>query len=497
MDDFLSAPAGSKRVIIEPSRSGIGEAIFLTVQDEVNGIPAQNPDTGIFVPRTEAEKINVINPINEKRKSMGLSEVTTEVFDYNNNRFIEYSNARFAAVQEGQKRADPYKFFVNKWANSTSKDAKNKEGYSSGWDKILNPIGVIKNKAGEFIKDIVPKRRSDFIMYGDVIGGTAGMVGPGKLTGGIVNRVMNSSPFKVGAGSTLGGGGMSAFYDVMNELIRKTQGIPNPTDTEDPGMRALVEMRNTAAFTAGAAGLGTVAATLRPILGKAIFGLGKEAKKYSDLATIYDVPIGISIASSGQGAIAAGAKSYGRVIGLFPFIGNIMRQRQLMSEAKLTKAIDAQTGDLGYADDFYREQYKLMSKNDKAKFMADLKDQGYDSLDAAIEGELRVNGYAPIQHMTDVGTFMFDAAKARYQKFAYINDMLYDDFEKKALKISKPFINTNNTKQVAQVLKDRLAQMQIQTTTYEQFVPTTGKIDDFITKTLATLPEYITPLQLR
>ena len=93
-----------------------------------------------------------------------------------------------------------------------------------------------------------------------------------------------------------------------------------------------------------------------------------------------------------------------------------------------------------------------------------LKDQGYDSLEAAIEGELRVNGYAPIQHMTDVGTFMFDAAKARYQKFAYVNDMLYDDFEKKALKISKPFISTNNTKQVAQVLKDRLAQMKIQTT---------------------------------
>tara|TARA_R100001480_G_C4733624_1_gene181295 strand:- start:127 stop:1656 length:1530 start_codon:yes stop_codon:yes gene_type:complete len=39
--------------------------------------------------------------------------------------------------------------------------------------------------------------------------------------------------------------------------------------------------------------------------------------------------------------------------------------------------------------------------------------------------------------------------------------------------------------------------MQIQTTNYEQFVPTTGKIDDFITKTLASLPEYLTPLQLR
>ena len=51
-----------------------------------------------------------------------------DVFDYNNDRFIDYSNARFAAAQEGQKRSDPYKFFVNKWANSTSKDAQ-KQGW--------------------------------------------------------------------------------------------------------------------------------------------------------------------------------------------------------------------------------------------------------------------------------------------------------------------------------------------------------------------------------
>ena len=97
-------PVGYKRVIIEPSRSGIGEAIFLNVAEEVNGLPAQNPDTGVFVPRTEQEKTNVLNAINEKRKSLGLSDVTTEIFDYNNNRFVEYSNARFAAAQEGQKR---------------------------------------------------------------------------------------------------------------------------------------------------------------------------------------------------------------------------------------------------------------------------------------------------------------------------------------------------------------------------------------------------------
>ena len=65
-------PIGYKRVIIEPSRSGIGEAIFLNVAEEVNGLPAQNPDTGVFVPRTEQEKTNVLNEINEKRKSLGL-----------------------------------------------------------------------------------------------------------------------------------------------------------------------------------------------------------------------------------------------------------------------------------------------------------------------------------------------------------------------------------------------------------------------------------------
>ena len=57
------------------------------------------------------------------------------------------------------------------------------------------------------------------------------------------------------------------------------------------------------------------------------------------------------------------------------------------------------------------------------------KAQGYKSYAEALDAELRLNELAPIQHMTDVGAFMFDAAGKRYRQFSYINNMLYDDFE--------------------------------------------------------------------
>ena len=506
-DRGFNTPPGTSLVTLEPSRTGLSQPLQIHIQDEVEGVQAIHPDTGIFVPRNEVEKTNILNYINTERSKQELKPLTPKVFDYNNNRFIEYNNARFAAAQEGQRRDDPYKFLIDKWRKSGSKEEANTEGGTSMWQKILDPIGTAKSAGAgmkEIIKDVIPRRRSDFIMYGDVLGSMAGFAGTAHPAGkalavpkSIMQSVFKSPVFKTGTGASLAAGGMSVVYDVLNNLIRKTKGIPNPTDAEDPGMRAMVEMRNSLAFTYGAAGLGTVASALRPVIGKALFGLGQEAKQMANMAELHDVPLGISIVSSGQGAIASGAKKFGKVIGLFPFIGNIMRQRQLMSEARLTKAIERQGTDIGSVDEFYREQYRLMTKDQKKVFMKDLNDQGFKTLDEAIEAEQRINGYAPIQHMTDVGTFMFDAAKARYMKFAYVNDLLYDDFEKKAMKISKPFIATNNTKQVGQYLKDRLDQMRITMSTSDDFIPSVGEIDDFITNTLGNLPEYITPMQLR
>ena len=99
--------------------------------------------------------------------------------------------------------------------------------------------------------------------------------------------------------------------------------------------------------------------------------------------------------------------------------------------------------------------------------------------------------------MTDVGAFMFEQAGKRYKQFSYINNMLYDDFENKAKKISKDFIPTEQTRMIAQKAADELADATIQLKNYETFKPELDKIDDFIINKLANLPKYIKPKDVR
>ena len=102
------------------------------------------------------------------------------------------------------------------------------------------------------------------------------------MPGSLFSKVMSSGGGVV-AGAALGRGMAGASYDFINDLIRLTAGIEKPSDTEDTGMRALVEMRNSAAFTTMAAGLGPLASYLRPVLGK-VLGLGGDASGMSKLS---------------------------------------------------------------------------------------------------------------------------------------------------------------------------------------------------------------------
>ena len=56
------------------------------------------------------------------------------------------------------------------------------------------------------------------------------------------------------------------------------------------------------------------------------------------------------------------------------------------------------------------------------------------------------------------GTAMHKAAEDRYKRFSYINDLLYKSFEKTSEQISKPFISTQNTKNIGKLLQDRINQ---------------------------------------
>ena len=82
--------------------------------------------------------------------------------------------------------------------------------------------------------------------------------------------------------------------------------------------------------------------------------------------------------------------------------------------------------------DYITTQYKLLPRAVRKKMDTSARDAGFRSYKDMMDAELRLNELAPIQHMTDVGAFMFDAAGKRYRQFSYINNLLYDDFENKA-----------------------------------------------------------------
>ena len=108
-----------------------------------------------------------------------------------------------------------------------------------------------------------------------------------------------------------------------------------------------------------------------------------------------------------------------------------------------------------------------------------------------IKAEARVNELAPIQHMTEIGQFASEKAVARYQRFSYINDMLYTDFETKASSISKAFIPTNNARIVGQALRNTIDDMRIDLRDGNKFEPTLGEIDKFIVDKISNLPDYV------
>ena len=62
----------------------------------------------------------------------------------------------------------------------------------------------------------------------------------------------------------------------------------------------------------------------------------------------------------------------------------------------------------------------------------------FNCLGDAVDAYMRLDSFAPIQHMTDVGMFMHKSAQQRYERFAYVNNLLYESFEKTASKIKTP-----------------------------------------------------------
>ena len=499
-------PVGYTTVVIEPSRTGLKYPLYMKVEETVEDKPAMTKE-GIFVPRNDIETQNVINFVNKNREKEKLSPIGTDTYLANQNNFVKYSIGQYKITEEGKRSTDPINYYGNKFQKYMDKlKEENPTSDFTGFDVFRRPADFAFSKlvsGAETLSDYLPIEKGDFALGGELLGSlpamameaSAAMPGMAKVPGSLYRKVMGGGAGVV-AGSALGRAGGTAVYDFLNDMIRTTQGIDNPSDTTDPGMQALVEMRNSALFTTMAAGLGPAFTAVRPVVGK-ILGLGQDGSAMSKLADKYGIPIGISIAATGKN-LGSATKTFGKVVGVFPLIGTLMKERQLRSLVRTKKALGQQAEMIGDPTEYYRAQYKLMTKRERADFMKELRANNFNSLDEAIEAEIRINGFAPIQHMTDVGMFMHKAAEDKYRRFSYINDLLYKSFERTSEKISKPFISTQNTKNIGKLLQDRINQYKTTLDDgFTQYSPALNEVEDFIVNTLGRLPQYITPLQLR
>ena len=529
------APEGFEEVELLPQQTGLREPRYTYVRKEVVQRDI-DPKTGqdrslpkiirnvydnrtrmaaLFQPRTKTEGDNIINLINQERAKEDKKPITIGQYNYVTNQLANALQAQEAVADEMKRREDPYKYYVKKFKDEMDPVAYREAigNTASIFQLFRDPKKFARDKytaLNNMVREIIPGSRNDFVTIGDVAGTAVGFKGaklPGspKVVKTLGDEILEGSVFKTTAGATMGGTAMSLVYDLTNSAIRKTMGIPDPQDAPNAALEALVHGRNTLYFTGGAAGLSGVASTLRPFLGKTLFGLDGPQKQLANFAQYFDAPVGISTVTQGAGGKLSGpfGPAYFRIVGKLPLLGAGFSERNTLASIRLTKGMQEQVGELGagMSDDpiieFMSKQYKLLPKATRQSMDEAAAKQGFASYKELLDAELRLNELAPIQHMTDVGAFMFDAAGKRYKQFSYINNLLYDDFEAKAKKISKDFIPTEKTRFIANQVKDQLADAKIKLKNYEEFSPQFDAIDDFIVNTLSNLPRYIKPKDVR
>ena len=526
-------PDGYSEIELLPQQTGLSGPRYITIQDEVVERDI-DPETGedrslpkinrnkfdtrtsfpLFVPRTKTEMDNFIKMINKERKAENKNPITAKQFNFVTNQLANSLQAQEAVNEEIKRRENPYKYYVKKFKDEydPQKHREAIEGSSSIFQLFRDPKKFAANKytaLNQMIRNVIPGTRNDFVMAGDIAGSMVGFKGaraPGapKAPKSVADEILEGSIFKTTAGATLGGTAASLTYDLINAGIRKTMGIPNPQDAPNAALEAMVHGRNTLYFTGGAAGLMGVASTLRPMLGSALFGLDGPRNSLAKFADMYNVPVGISQLSRGAGGVLSPVSgSFFQVIGKLPFFGAGFTKRNTLAGIELTKGMKKELGDLGsgQSDDalinYIATKYKSLPRAVRKAMDTDARNAGFRSYKDMINAELRVNELAPIQHMTDVGAFMFEEAGKRYKQFAYINDLLYTDFENKAKKISKNFIPTSNTKAIAQNIVDELSDSVIKLDNYSEFKPQLDQIEKFIIDTVSNLPDYIKPKDIR
>ena len=216
----------------------------------------------------------------------------------------------------------------------------------------------------------------------ELIGGRPTFEAAGAIAGSIPGTIAGSLPGGV-AGGTLGAVGAGQFYDILQSNL-----TDEPTDFTTQVGKARKDLQREAAlqtFFAKIPGMGT--AIKRFVFGdKAKQPLYESAKR-----------LGFPLSLSDGGNIIA--QSYGRVIGVFPYVGQPIKK----GIAKKADILNSTAKDV-------------------------------------------LNTFAPNVTLTRLGIDMSKAAQSTFDEFRRVSSFFYDDFYKSVSKVRAPIISTKNFK---------------------------------------------------
>ena len=259
----------------------------------------------------------------------------------------------------------------------------------------------------------------------ELIGGRPTFEAAGAIGGSVVGTAA-MNPATAVAGGTLGAMGGGQLYDVLQSAI-----TDEPTNFGTQIEAAKKDFQREATLQTFFSKVpGAFTALKRGIFGKADKSLYDSAKRLN---------YPLSLSDSGNMI----SKGYGRVIGVFPYVGSPIKRGVAAKADILNKTAD-------------------------------------DTL----------NMFAPNVTLTKLGIDMAEASKSTYGDFRRVTSFLYDDFYRSAGKVNAPIVSTKNFKSSLQNYLSLIDEGKILVKGKNLKTPQKDRIYQYA-KSAQDIPEYI------
>jgi hypothetical protein len=454
--------------------------IKLMVPDKTSYLNNQKGDTVEGAKQLDQERYGFEQFINELRKENKVDGTTPTALlsEEQLQTYTEFQKLKNKAAKEQLMIENPVLALSQQWKEGVDQDDRNLltfltgGGTESGKGIIGTGIDIYQGEAGfdalkklgidsiqgvkvSAIKMAPDLTKENFALVGELFGNLPYYFYNKK---GLANAFLNPSkyPGQVGAvagSASAGAYGASVAYDGLNAAIRELKDLPDPALSTDPSVENLNNAKNALVFTGGAASLEPAFKKIKN-WARWWYGVkeGSPSEELAKKALGMNAPFGIQNVTS-----QAWAKWYGRVVGVFPFIGQPLRA----SKAKTAYWADEQ-------------------------LMANL------------------NELAPLTSVMHAGGFLTEEAKKKFAKWAYLNDQFYNDFYVKAaalddaVGVGNGYIPTARLKETAKSYADLTRRGEV-VTDRGKVIGGLQQAPDFeqFLMSFEGLPEYINAFQFR